>query len=99
MKIGTGDVRHIATLAELEISEAELPSLAADMERIVTFVEQLPDIPVEDRTSVTVGPSALRLREDVVDPVPLARPPEANAPAWRDGFFVVPALDGLGEDE
>jgi len=98
MKIGTGDVRHIATLAELEISEAELPSLAADMERIVTFVEQLPDIPAGVRASVSVGPSALRLREDVVDPVPLSRPPEENAPAWREGFYVVPALDGLGDE-
>lgn len=98
MKIGITEVRHIATLAELEISEAELTSLAVGMERIVTFVEQLPDVEVGARATIDVGPAVLRLREDVVDPVPLTRPPEANAPAWRDGFFVVPALDGLGDE-
>lgn len=98
MKIGIEEVRHIATLAELEISESELASLAADMERIVSFVEQLPDVKAGARAAIDIGPAALRLREDVVDPVPLTRPPEANAPAWRDGFFVVPALDGLGDE-
>ncbi len=98
MKIGTGEVSHIAKLAELEISAAELQSLAADMERIVTFVEQLPDVGADALTSIDVGPAALRLRADVVDPVPLSRPPAANAPAWQDGFFVVPALDGLGDE-
>jgi Asp-tRNA(Asn)/Glu-tRNA(Gln) amidotransferase C subunit len=47
---------------------------------------------------VVVGPDALRLREDVVAPIPLARPVADIAPAMSQGFFVVPKLGGLAEE-
>ena len=38
------------------------------------------------------GPDALRFRADEVKPIPLAFGPETLAPAFKDGFFLVPKL-------
>lgn len=97
MKIGPREVAHIASLAALEITEDELATVAHDLERIVSFVEQLGEVPPGEPPT-PVGPASLTLREDVVNPVPLERSPQENAPEWSDSFFVVPGLEGLGDE-
>ena len=44
---------------------------------------------------VPVGPAKAPLRADEVRPVPLAYPPSAFAPDFREGFFVVPRLEAM----
>ena len=53
--------------------------------------------PVAQRVIAGLGlrESADALREDVVAPVPLARGPGEFAPAFVDGFFVVPRLGAM----
>jgi hypothetical protein len=36
------------------------------------------------------GPAVVSLRDDTEGAVPLARPPAALAPEFREGFFLVP---------
>lgn len=99
MTIGAEDVRHVARLAELAVAEADLPTLAAQLEAIVAFVTQLSEVDIPAGTGVTtVGPERLLLREDRVDPIPMTRTPAEMAPAFREGFFVVPKLGGLAEE-
>ena len=45
------------------------------------------------------SPGRLASARDPVAETPdaLARSPSANAPDWREGFFVVPALPGLSD--
>ena len=45
------------------------------------------------------GPDAIRPRPDEVRPWPLAFGPKEMAPAFRDGFFVVPRLGAFDEAE
>lgn len=98
MTIGPEDVRHVARLAELAVAEADVPLLATQLEGIVAFVAQLREVPVDAvEGAVTVGPERLTLREDVVRPIPLVRGPAEIAPAFEQGFFVVPKLGGLAE--
>ena len=98
MTIGVDDARHVARLAELAVPEAELPLLASQLERIVAFVAQLGDAELgEGAEPVVMGPARTPLREDVVAPVPLARPVASIAPEFVDGLFVVPKLGGLAE--
>ena len=99
MKLTVDEVRHVARLAELAITEEQATRLTSELERIVAFVETLNAL--EDDVSahaVVVGPPSLTLRDDVVAPVPLATPPSAFAPTFVDGFFVVPKLGGLAEE-
>ncbi|HEX7024831.1 MAG TPA: Asp-tRNA(Asn)/Glu-tRNA(Gln) amidotransferase subunit GatC, partial [Gemmatimonadales bacterium] len=92
-------VERIARLAELQVDPAELAGLAAQLERIVGFVAELPalaDGPAGD-TPVYGGPAETALRADVVAPAPLQRSPADIAPEFIDGFFVVPRLGGMEE--
>ncbi len=98
MSIGREDVLHIAKLAELAVAEADLPTLVAQLDRIVGYVAQLESLPAEPGAAeFHPGPAQVAWREDVEAPVPLAIPPAGIAPDFRDGFFVVPRLAGMEE--
>jgi len=98
MKIGSEQVRHVARLAELAVSDDEFPRLVEQMGRIVEYVAQLDELPAgPDRSAFLAGPESVRLREDEVRPTPLARTPAQMAPEFVDGLFVVPRLGAMEE--
>ena len=98
MKIGEDEVRHVARLAELAVADNDVALLAKQLAGIVEFVAQLDAITLSaGGTPVVLGPDRLPLRDDVVNPIPLSRTPAQLAPAFQDGFFVVPKLGGLSE--
>jgi aspartyl-tRNA(Asn)/glutamyl-tRNA(Gln) amidotransferase subunit C len=91
MSIGRAEVLHVAKLAELGVPEEELDRLVAQLNRIVDYVAQLDRLPGDSGAEPFLpGRQSVALREDVVGPVPLARPPAAIAPEFVDGFFLVP---------
>ena len=93
MSVSREDVLKIARLAELEVDEATLPALAEQMSRILDYVAQLSAIPTNGGVKTFVpGPDAIRFRPDEVAPAPLAFGPDTLAPAFKEGFFLVPKL-------
>ena len=99
MKIGEDEVRHVAKLAELAVSDSDVPLLATQLAGIVEFVAQLEAVTLAgNAVPVVLGPDRLPLRDDVVNPIPLSRTPAQMAPAFQDGFFVVPKLGGMSEE-
>lgn len=90
----TGDeVLRIARLAELDVEDEGVPELADQMSRILDYVAQLSAVPANGTVKVFVpGPDAIRFRADEVNPAPLAISPADFAPAFKEGFFVVPRL-------
>lgn len=99
MSIGLDEVLHVAKLAELAVRENELRRLVEQLNRIVTYVAALDEVPADRMAEpFLAGPQSVTLREDIEDPVPLARPPAAMAPEFRDGFFLVPR-HGAMEDQ
>src|SRR3989442_10018852 len=69
------------------------------MSRILEYVAQINAVPASEGVKPFVpGPDAVRFRVDEVKPWPLAFGPSELAPAFRDGFFLVPKL-GQFEDE
>lgn len=98
MSVTHDDVHKIAQLAELDVSEEALPMLAEQMSRILDYIAQLNSVPASEVVKPFVpGPDAARFRPDEVKPAPLAFPPGELAPAFQDGFFLVPKL-GQFED-
>ncbi len=80
------------------MSEEALPLLAEQMSRILEYVAQINAVPASEGVKPFVpGPDAVRFRVDEVKPWPLAFGPSELAPAFRDGFFLVPKL-GQFED-
>ena len=92
MAVSEQDVRHVAALARLGLDAARVPALVDELNRILEHMEVLQQVPRPAAASVPADTAGLRLREDVVQPVPLERPRDAFAPRMRDGFFLVPRL-------
>lgn len=96
MSVSAEAVLRLAQLAELAVADAELPALTAQLDRIVTFVAQLADLPEQpDNAAGPLEPAPGALRPDVVRPAGLARDISAFAPEFVDGFFVVPRLGAM----
>ena len=89
MKIDRDEARRIAALAHLEFDDAGLERMAAEMTRILGYIESLPSVEVEDRRP---GQSSTPWRDDVVRPSIDRSAVAKNAPEWENGFFVVPAV-------
>jgi aspartyl-tRNA(Asn)/glutamyl-tRNA(Gln) amidotransferase subunit C len=88
-------VQHIALLARLRLEESEFDDVVDKLSRIVDFVDQLQAAP-----TAGVAPMAhpldqsQRLRPDVVTEKIDRDAIQANAPAVRDGFYLVPKVLG-----
>ena len=96
MTIGRDQVLHVAKLAELAVREGELDRLVEQLNRIVDYVAQLDQVPGDAGGDPFLpGPPSVALREDVPNPVPLARLPADFAPEFADGFFLVPRLGAM----
>lgn len=94
MSVSRDEVLRIAQLAELDVEEDALQELVDHMSRIIDYVAQLSAVPANGGVKPFVpGPDAIRFRPDEVNPPPLAFGPEKFAPAFKEGFFVVPKLD------
>lgn len=94
MKIDRDEVRRIARLAQLEIDESSVERLAADMTKILDYVDQLRAFPVSSSGGSFAVSAAQSdgLREDEPQPGVAREDVQRNAPDWRDGFFVVPPV-------
>ncbi len=93
MSIDTDTVRKVAHLARIAVREDELARLAAELNLISGWVEQLGEVDVtgvEPMTSVT--PMALKRRADEVTDGNRQGDILANAPDAREGFFTVPKV-------
>lgn len=88
-------VQHIALLARLKVEESEFDDVVDKLSRIVDFVDQLQTAPT-DGVAPMAHPvdQSQRLRLDVVTEVIDREAIQANAPAVRDGFYLVPKVLG-----
>lgn len=86
-------VRNVARLARLELPEAEVPALAADLARITEYIAQLGKADVTG-VEMTVHPIADRnqWRVDEARPGLTREQAVANAPRSEQNFFQVPPV-------
>ena len=93
MAVTFDDVRHIASLARLSVSEERLPALAGELNAILAHMEALQRVDVSGvPADLAAGMTPMPLRADGGEQLALTRPREAFAPLMRDGFFLVPRL-------
>ncbi len=91
-KITEADVRHIARLARIAVSEGELSDLAKELERVREWVAQVREVNVKGVASYGgVFDMELRRREDKAEKTDKDDILK-NAPDEREGFFVVPKV-------
>ena len=93
MSIDPDLVRRIAHLGRIKVADADLPHLAAELNSILAFVEELGEVDVEFVEPMTsVMPMRMKQRRDVVDDGEMAEAIVANAPTTEDHYFVVPKV-------
>ena len=93
MSVSNEQVRHIAKLARIAMSDEEIERLAPELNNILGWVEQLGEVNTDDvEPLATVIDQKLRLREDVITDGDIRDQVLANAPEAQHGFFAVPKV-------
>jgi aspartyl-tRNA(Asn)/glutamyl-tRNA(Gln) amidotransferase subunit C len=93
MSVSPEQVRHIAKLARIAMSDDEIERLAPELNNILGWIEQLGEVNTEGVEPLTaVIDQKLRLRDDVVTEGNIRDEILANAPEAQHGFFAVPKV-------
>ena len=93
MSVSNDQVRHIAKLARIAMSEQELERLGPELNAIIGWVEQLAEVDTDGVEPLTaVIDQKLRLRDDAVTDGDIRDQVLANAPEAQHGFFAVPKV-------
>ena len=98
MSLTISDVKRIANLARLELSESEATSTLAKLNGIFDLAEQLKAVdtsgiaPLSHPIAALMPDLSLRLREDVVTETNHREDYQQVAPATQDGLYLVPQV-------
>ena len=93
MALEPATIRRIATLARIHVDDSELAGLAAELNGILGWIEQLNEVDVDGVEPLTgAAQMALKMREDVVTDGGYPDRVLANAPERAGDFFTVPKV-------
>jgi aspartyl-tRNA(Asn)/glutamyl-tRNA(Gln) amidotransferase subunit C len=93
MSVSEKEVRHVAKLARLALSDAEIDKMVPELNNILGWVEQLGEVDTDGVEPLTaVIDLKLRLRDDVVTDGDVREKVLLNAPDAQHGFFAVPKV-------
>ena len=93
MSVTEKEVRHVAKLARLALSDAEIDEMVPELNNILGWVEQLGEVNTDGVEPLTaVIDLKLRLRDDVVTDGDVRDAVLRNAPDAQHGFFAVPKV-------
>ena len=98
MSLDISDVKRIANLARLELSEAEAVNTLEKLNGFFALAEQLQAVdttgvaPLSHPIATIMPDLCLRLRDDVVTETSHREQYQAVAPATQDGLYLVPQV-------
>lgn len=95
MKITEDEVRHVADLANLSLSDAEVRQFQRDLDEILTHIERLNQLDTESvpaMAQVLYAADTRALRADCERPSLGSPAALANAPLAGAGYFKVPKV-------
>jgi aspartyl-tRNA(Asn)/glutamyl-tRNA(Gln) amidotransferase subunit C len=87
------DVRHIASLARLGLTETRAAAIVNELNTILGHMDALAKVDTGGvQEAIGVGAEGLPVRSDSGPPIPLARSLDGFAPSLREGLLLVPRL-------
>lgn len=97
MPISEDDVRHVATLARLALTDEQVTTLTGELGSILGHIDELSKLDLEG-VEPTAHPLDMTnsMREDCVVPGLTQAEAVANAPEAEGGAFVIPRIVGVG---
>lgn len=99
MSLSEQEVRHVAMLARLSLTDDQVASLREDLNSILSHIDTIQQLDLTD-----VPPTAHAIpvtnvtRADVVVPGLPREIALMNAPSEQDGAFLIPQITGGGDD-
>ena len=93
MSVDEKTVRHIATLARIGVSDADLPPLCQELNAILGFVEQLNEVDTEGVAAWGgAAETEMSSRDDTVTDGGIPQDVLKNAPERDEDYFAVPKV-------
>ena len=98
MAITESDVRHVAMLARLALTDEQVTTLTAELGAVLGHIDELQHLDLEG-VQPTAHPLSMvnRMRADVVVPGLPREAALANAPESDGRAFVIPTITGAGD--
>lgn len=97
MAISEDDVRHVAVLARIALTDEQVTVLTGELGSILEHIDELSKLDLAD-VEPTAHPLEMTDSVRADEPRPGLSQAEAlaNAPEARDGAFVIPRIVGVG---
>jgi aspartyl-tRNA(Asn)/glutamyl-tRNA(Gln) amidotransferase subunit C len=93
MPISIDDVRHIASLARIGITDERAAAVVGELNTILAHMDALSAVDTAGiQEAIGVGARGTPVRDDAGPPLPLAIGLDGFAPSHREGFLLVPRL-------
>jgi aspartyl-tRNA(Asn)/glutamyl-tRNA(Gln) amidotransferase subunit C len=93
MSVTREEVKHVAELARLAMTDTRAEEFTAQLNTILGHMSVLESVDTGRMEPVIgVGAESTPVQDDAGPPVQLERPIDDFAPRTRDGFFIVPRL-------
>lgn len=95
MSLTLKEVEHVAKLARLRLSDAELETMRAELSHILAHIDMLSEVDVSDVPPTSQVTDLLNvMRADAARPSLAREDALANAPDQQEGMFRVGAIFG-----
>ena len=90
--ITTDEIKKLAHLGRIEVTDAEVAQYAKDFEAILGYVDQVNQVSVSDIQTAHVQVNIAREDANPHIPGQFVETMLADAPASQDGFYKVPKI-------
>lgn len=99
MSLSVNDVKHVALLARLALTDAEVEGMRDDLNSILGHIDEIQRLDLENVTPMAHAIAVTNVtRADVVVPSFPQEVALSNAPQQEAGAFVIPQIVGGGDD-
>jgi aspartyl-tRNA(Asn)/glutamyl-tRNA(Gln) amidotransferase subunit C len=99
MSLSEHDVRHVAMLARLALTDSEVEAMRDDLNSILGHIDEIQRLDLADVTPMAHATAVTNVtRDDVVVPSLSQDAAISNAPQSENGAFVIPAITAGGDD-
>ena len=99
MSLSERDVRHVAMLARLALTDAEVESMRDDLNSILGHIDEIQRLDLADVPPMAHAIQVTNVtREDIVVPPFPQDVAVSNAPQSENGAFVIPAITAGGDE-
>jgi aspartyl-tRNA(Asn)/glutamyl-tRNA(Gln) amidotransferase subunit C len=96
LKITEKEVRYVAGLGNVRLTDEEIPRMARDLQEILTYIDKLNELDTTDVEPMAQvlfeADETATLREDVERPILGSEIALANAPLSGGGYYKVPLV-------